>query len=175
MVFDSYNQVGSIETLIAGKRKGRRVGNRIKNKLIASKIALSKVTKNLTSFGNFFKAIAGGEGGKKLRYEMFGELDRQGSIANKKSDRFNAALDKKYDKLGKGKKRNKSFVKMGMLSYLFQNEVGMSETEMEQDFLAKKKLIELQIDKARDVASRKTTEKSNADRDWETNKTTYPS
>ena len=38
----------------------------------------------------------------------------------------------------------------------------MSETEMEQDFLAKKKLIELQIDKARDVASRKTTEKSKA-------------
>ncbi|MHA1905161.1 MAG: hypothetical protein ACW977_14485, partial [Candidatus Thorarchaeota archaeon] len=159
MVFDSYNQVGTIETLIAGKRKGRRVGNRIKNKLKASRIALGSI-KNLTSLGNFFKAIAGGEGGKKLRYEMLGEVDRQGSIANKKSDRFNAALDKKYDKLGKGKKRKKSFTKMGIASYLVQNEVGMSDAEMNQDFLAKKKLIELQIEKARDIAKRKTTETS---------------
>jgi hypothetical protein len=150
-LFNSYNRSGEIETIIEGKQTAKDIRSEFEGKINFPGFAKWKGAQSLLSVPNYLKAIVGGKLGKTLARKLFGELNRNYNIALGKSDKFNQKLDNLYRKL---KNKQESFTKMGMVSFLAQHESGSSKADIEQDFIAKKNYIELQIKKIRDVVSK---------------------
>jgi hypothetical protein len=151
-VFDSYNRSGEIETIITGREVAKGIRSFFEGRVELPGM-VTGAPKSLINLPNFFKFIAGGAGGKRLRRMLLAPLDRSNQIAQKLSDRFNSKLDDLYRGL---KNRQESFVKMGMVSFVAQHESDMTAAEIEQDFIAKKNLIILQIKKLKELSKSKT-------------------
>ena len=154
ITYNSFNLSGPIEAIILGKVEAKNL-KESKIKTIFSKFVDTSRslfgTSKLADVEIFFKAIAGKKG-KEIRRRLIGDLDEGGNKTNKQSDVFNAKLDDLYRKL---KNEKKSLTKLGVVSYLFQNEKGMTTSEMENDFEAKKLEIELEIAKMREISKDK--------------------
>jgi len=154
ITYNSFNLSGPIEAIILGKVEAKNL-KESKIKTIFSKFVDTSRslfgTSKLADVEIFFKAIAGKKG-KEIRRRLIGNLDEGGNKTNKQSDVFNAKLDDLYRKL---KNEKKSLTKLGVVSYLFQNEKGMTQVEMDNDFQAKKLEIELEIAKMREISKDK--------------------
>jgi hypothetical protein len=160
ITFDSYDSSGPIETIINGKHKGDKIANSgigVQWSRFIDKQRLGGHLSNLVSFNNFFKAIAGGKGGKALRNMFVAKLNEGSNVVQKLSDKFNSDLDRLYRDL---KDRDKSLTKVGMISYLYQHEQGSLDSDVVNDFEAKKLLMELQIQKMKELSEDKKSPKS---------------
>jgi len=151
--YDSYAKSGAIKVLLEAKKKGKAIGKRYKGKVALPNLVTSKATRNLINVPNFFKAIAGAEGGYKLKIDLMGQLDQTAPIAGKRSDNYNVGFDEIAAKI-KGNKEE-AYTKIQMIAFLEQNDSGMSDIEKAEDFKAKKSFIELQLDKMKELSAAK--------------------
>ena len=155
VTFNEFNGTESIESAIEGKRRANSVLKRA-IPVIFSKLAEKFWNPNL-SFNNLFKAIAGGEGGKALRNIFVAKLNEFSNIAKRKSDIFNVKIDSLLRNISTSKaEQDKASTRIGMASFLIQNESDMIGNEIDEDFKSKKRLIELEIEKMEALSKNKS-------------------
>ncbi len=158
--FDSYRSSGTIEQTIIGKIRAKEIKNSntgiVFSKFIDEKLIGGHMAK-LVSFGNFFKSIAGSKGGLRLKNMIMGPLNRANNVVLKKSDTFNS----KFDKIARNiKGKDRAMTKIGMVSYIVQNESGLVGDDLKNDFEAKKLLMSLEIKKINEISKDKTLSSS---------------
>lgn len=149
VVFDSPKGVGRIETMLEGKEKSKDVDKSLSAKIIRAVDSVKKAS--LLSYPQFIKAITKTkEAAKDFNSKVMGGYNKGYNKAVLVSDKFMNSVDKLFNKT---KNSYQSSVNTGMVGWMIQHEVGLTEEEIQQDFNNKKESIKNQLNRLKNLST----------------------